>query len=42
MYYEDLDTTIEITKERYQETDCFVAHIITKNPLLLKCAFAEG
>ena len=42
MYYQDLNTKIEITKERYQETDCFVAHIITSDPLLLKCAFAEG
>lgn len=42
MYYEDLETRIDITKERYKDTDCFVAHIITKNPLVLKCAFAEG
>ena len=42
MYYEDLETRIDITKERYKDTDCFVAHIITKNPLILKCAFAEG
>lgn len=42
MYYEDLETRIDITKERYKDTDCFVAHIVTKNPLVLKCAFAEG
>ena len=42
MYYQDLNTVIEITKERYEETDCFVAHIITEDPLLLKCAFGEG
>ena len=42
MYYQDLNTKIEITKERYEETDCFVAHIITEDPLLLKCAFGEG
>lgn len=42
MYYEDLETRIDITKERHKDTDCFVAHIITKNPLVLKCAFAEG
>lgn len=39
MYYKDLDTTIEITKERYQETDCFVAHIITNDPLVLKTTY---
>lgn len=42
MYYQDLNTKIEITKERYQETDCFVAHIITTNPILLQSTFAAG
>lgn len=42
MYYQDLNTIIEITKERYADSDCFVAHIVTTDPLVLKTAFAEG
>jgi hypothetical protein len=42
MCYQDLNTIIEITKERYADSDCFVAHIITTDPLVLKTAFAEG
>ena len=39
MYYYDLDTSIEITKERFHDTDCFVAHVITTDPLALKTTF---
>lgn len=39
MYYYDLDTSIEITKERFNDTDCFVAHVITTDPLALKTTF---
>lgn len=42
MYYYDLDTTIEITKERFKDTDCFVAHIITADPLALKTTFGPN
>ncbi len=42
MYYYDLDTTIEITKERFQDTDCFVAHVITTDPLALKTTFGPN
>lgn len=42
MYYLDPQTSITITKERYFESDCYIAHIITSDPLVLKCAFAKG
>ena len=39
MYYEDLNTTIIITKERYADSNCFVAHITTSDPHLFKSCF---
>lgn len=42
MYYYDLDTSIEITKERFHDTDCFVAHVITTDPLALKTTFGPN
>ena len=42
MFYRDLNTTIEITKERYADSDVFVAHVITSDPLALKKTFSEG
>lgn len=42
MFYKDLTTTIEITKERHHDADCFVAHIITSDPLALKTTYPEG
>lgn len=39
MYYQDLNTVIEITKEFYAGAECFVAHIITSDPLALKTTY---
>lgn len=39
MYYYDLNTSIEITKEYYAGAECFVAHIITNDPLALKTTY---
>ena len=41
MRYQDLDTTIIITKERHADSDCFIAHIVTNNPLGLKTTYGE-
>ena len=40
MYYYDSNTYIEITKERYYESNCFVAHIVLKDPKMLRGCFA--
>ena len=43
MRYENADgsTVIEITKERHYGSNCFVAHIVTSNPKLLRSCFAK-
>ena len=43
MRYENADgsTVIEITLERHYKSNCFVAHIITSNPQLLRTCFAK-
>lgn len=41
MHYKDLETEITVTKERHFDTDCFVAHIITSNPVALKTTYSE-
>lgn len=35
------ETYIEITKERHYESDCFVAHIISTNPGILRSCFPQ-
>lgn len=42
MIYEnkETETYIEITKERYWNTDCYVAHIISPNPHIIKSRLA--
>lgn len=43
MIYENIKdgTKIEITKERYFDSDCFIARIVTSNPHLLQSCFAN-
>ena len=43
MYYLSADggTFIEITKEIYFESECFIARIVTDDPFLLKSCFAD-
>ena len=43
MFYISIDklTSIKVNKERYYDSDCFVARIITKDPHLLKTCFAH-
>ena len=38
---ENGDTFIEITKERYYNTNCYVARIVTSDPHLIRTCFAE-